>query len=184
MDTSGPLGASGVSGLTNKQIVRLVEQSYLVADQRVRELSGYSSVLFNDTWKPVITKKTNQERGEITMQKLFTIEIRVDFRDEDKIPLMQKAIQQAARHVYAQAALLGDAVKPQVVIYGHDYFTGHSDIPLFDDDVSTGDTAITEASNSPHGDPTGEAKLTTGSPTATPEPAPEGFSKELLDSLK
>lgn len=80
-------------------------------------------------------------------QQLFTIEARVDFRDKEKIPLFQKLIQQAARLVITQAEMLGDSVKPEVVIYAHDYFKGHQDIKLFDDDIMNGAAALTDASN-------------------------------------
>jgi hypothetical protein len=80
-------------------------------------------------------------------QVLFTIEARVDFRDESKIPLFKQLMQQAARLVLTQAGLLGDAVKPEVVVYSHDYFKGHQDIAMFDDDIMHGAQAITDASN-------------------------------------
>lgn len=72
------------------------------------------------------------------MQRLFTIEVRVDYKDDNKQGVMEKAMQQAARHIYANAALLSDHIKPQVVLYSHDYFTGHKDIPLLTDDVASG----------------------------------------------
>lgn len=119
------------------------------------------------------------------MQRLFTIEIRIDFRDESKLPVMQKAIQQAARMVYSQAGLLGDAIKPEIVIYGHDFFKGHIDIPLFDDDVALGAKAITEAGNSAL--TAGEATLTTGEAAGMKPPVAEDnspLSQELIDAFK
>lgn len=146
--------------------------------QRVREISSLTTVELHSGHGP-------EHSMENTMQRLFTIEVRVDFRDESKIPLFTKAIQQAARHVYAQSALLGDGVKPEVVIYSHDYFSGHADIALFDDDILDGTTAITEAGNSALS--AGEAALTTGAPAAPvakTEPTPVGFSDELMNALK
>lgn len=104
-------------------------------------------------------------------QQLFTIECRVDFRDESKIPLFKTLIQQAARLVITQAGLLGDGVKPEVVIYSHDYFKGHQDIALFDDDISKGGLAITEAGN-----------LLTDSAPASAPPEQE-ISPELIAAL-
>lgn len=72
------------------------------------------------------------------MQRLFTIEVRVDYKDDNKQGVMEKAMQQAARHIFTNASLLSDHIKPQVVLYSHDYFTGHKDIPLLPDDVASG----------------------------------------------
>lgn len=136
---------------------------------------GDTKVNHYSQWRP--NWAHNSHTVEYTMQKLFTIEVRVDFRDEDKLPLMQTIVQQAARQVIAQAGLLGDVVKPQVAIYGHDYFVGHADIPMFDDDIATGQRAITDAGNK---------ALTTRAPTGVVggEPVPEGFSTELMEALK
>ena len=155
-----------------KFIADMVKQSADFCRASVRQFGCVSEVWFNDTWKPITNDRS------MTMQRLFTIEIRVDFRDEDKLPLMQKAIQQAARHVYSQAGLLGEAVKPEVVIYSHDYFAGHSDIPLFDDDIASGAAAITEAGNS---------ALTAGEPASAGAPVAKDetpFSQELVNALK
>lgn len=127
----------------------------------------HSTVNFADTWK----SKANN--GRLTLQRLFTIECQVDFRDESKLGLFEKIIQQAARHIYGQSALLGDGVKPEIVIHGHDFFKGHTDIALFDDTILAGDAAIQEAS-APK-----DVTTTTGV-----EPASGDFSDELLAALK
>jgi hypothetical protein len=111
------------------------------------------------------------------MQRLYTIEVRVDFRDESKLPVMKKAIQQAARHVYSQAGLLGDAVKPNVIVFSHDFYNGHQDIALLEDSVLSGEQAITEAGNSALSAPPAENAM----PIAADD-AP--ISAELLAALK
>ncbi len=94
------------------------------------------------------------------MQRLFTIEVRVDYKDESKQEVMKKALQQAARHIYASANLLKDHIKPMIVVYSHDYFSGHHDIPLLEDDIAVGESLLGE------------------------EMQDEGVSKEMLDALK
>ena len=93
-----------------------------------------------------VTSFTVDNPGDYDMQRLFTIELRVDYRDEAKNKIMEKAVQQAARHVYSTAGLLADNVKPQVVLYSHDYYTGHAEIPLLDDDIAAGNRALEEVS--------------------------------------
>lgn len=79
------------------------------------------------------------------MQRLFTVECRVDFRDETKVDVAKAIMQSAAQLVMGQMGLLGDAVKPEMAIYSHDYFTGHEDIPLFDQQALAGQAAIDAA---------------------------------------
>ncbi len=72
------------------------------------------------------------------MQRSFTIELRVDFSDNEKMDHMKKAAQIAARHMLAQAALIKDAVNPQIVVFSDDFFSGHQEIALFDDVLGKG----------------------------------------------
>lgn len=72
------------------------------------------------------------------MQRQFTIELRVDFSDNEKMGLMKTACQIAARHMLAQAALIKDAVNPQIAVYADDFFSGHQEIALFDDVLGQG----------------------------------------------
>lgn len=117
-------------------------------------------------------------------QRLYTVEIKVDFKDEDKFPLFEKILQQGAQMMFGQGAILNDGVKPEIALYGHDYFKGHADLALFDDDVENGKKAITEAGN------LAPAVLTTGAVTET-KPAPmqtpentQAFDPALLAALK
>lgn len=72
------------------------------------------------------------------MQRQFNIELRVDYADNDKNQAMKEAMQRAARHVFAQAALLADGVKPTIAIYSDDFFSGHEEIALIEDTITKG----------------------------------------------
>lgn len=64
------------------------------------------------------------------MQRLFTMEVRVDYKDETSMETFEKAIVQAALTINAQASLLKDHMKPQTILYSHDFQKGHRDIPI------------------------------------------------------
>jgi hypothetical protein len=73
------------------------------------------------------------------MQRQFTIELRVDFADPDKLPALKQVLQQAARHAYATAQLISDNPKlTQVAIFSDDFFTGHEEIKLLEDTIASG----------------------------------------------
>ncbi len=55
---------------------------------------------------------------------------------------MRTALQAAARHVYATAVLLADAVKPQITIFSDDFFAGHEQIALLEDTIKEGKDLI------------------------------------------
>jgi len=76
------------------------------------------------------------------MQRQYTIELRVDYADSGKNDTMRTALQAAARHVYATAVLLADAVKPQVAIFSDDFFAGHESIVLMEDTIQAGKEQI------------------------------------------
>jgi hypothetical protein len=83
------------------------------------------------------------------MQRQFTIELRVDFADADKLGPMKQVLQQAARHAYATAQLISDNPKStQIAIYSDDFFTGHEEIKLLDDTIQQGLDAVGEESGS------------------------------------
>jgi hypothetical protein len=83
------------------------------------------------------TKLSAITRGE-HMQRQFTVELRVDYADNDKNETMRTALQHAARHVYATAVLLSDGVKPQVAVFSDDFFSGHEEIKLLEDTIQHG----------------------------------------------
>lgn len=83
------------------------------------------------------------------MQRQFTIELRVDFADSEKLGPMKQVLQQAARHAFATAQLISDNQKStQVAIFSDDFFSGHEEIKLLDDTIQRGLTEIGEESGS------------------------------------
>jgi hypothetical protein len=67
------------------------------------------------------------------------MEVLVDYKDSAKNETMRQALQTAARHVLAKAHLLSDSrVMPQVSMFSDDFFDGHADIKLLDDNVQKG----------------------------------------------
>jgi hypothetical protein len=79
---------------------------------------------------------TTEEQSK--MQRQFTIELRVDYEDNEKNDAMRKACAAAGRHVFATASLLSDGIQPQISIYSDDYFAGHDEIKLMEDTIQQG----------------------------------------------
>jgi hypothetical protein len=86
----------------------------------------------------LIGKFNPRLRKDHPMQRQFTVEIRVDYADQEKNEAMKKALQAAARHIYATAVLLADGIKPQIAIFADDFFSGHEEITLLDDTIASG----------------------------------------------
>lgn len=81
------------------------------------------------------------------MQRQFTIELRVDFEDSEKLQPLKEVLQQAARHAYATAQLISDNPKStQIAIFSDDFFSGHEEIKLLDDTIQQGLDQIGEDS--------------------------------------
>lgn len=80
-------------------------------------------------------------------QKQYTIELRVDFSDDEKQLVMREAMRRAAAHIYATAQLISDKAKPQIAVYADDFFDGHQDIDLFNTTISDGVKALDDASD-------------------------------------
>lgn len=77
------------------------------------------------------------------MQRQFTIELRVDFADPEKLGPMKEVLQHAARHAFATAQLISDNPKStQIAIFADDFFTGHEEIKLLEDVIQTGKDQI------------------------------------------
>lgn len=73
------------------------------------------------------------------MQRMFTIELRVDFSDNEKLEPMKQAIRAAAKHVNATALLISDNPKAtQIAIYSEDFFSGNEEIALLEDTIAIG----------------------------------------------
>lgn len=78
------------------------------------------------------------------MQRQFTIELRVDYADQEKNTVMRAAVAAAARHVYATAQLLADQTKPQIAIFSDDFFSGNQQIELLEDVIAKGKDQMQE----------------------------------------
>lgn len=65
--------------------------------------------------------------------RTFTIELRADYLDDDKFRVLEMAMKAAAKHVYTTALLLQDKRKPEVALYGSDFFASRQEIELADD---------------------------------------------------
>ena len=75
------------------------------------------------------------------MQRQFTIELRVDFADRDKLPELKQTLLQCARHAYSTAMLLSDSPKTtQISCYSNDFFSPPEEIKLLDDIIAQGVT--------------------------------------------
>lgn len=72
------------------------------------------------------------------MIRQFTIELRVNYVDDEKNGTMRSAIAASARHMFATANLLADGVKPDIAIYSDDYFKGREEIELLQDVIQQG----------------------------------------------
>jgi hypothetical protein len=82
------------------------------------------------------------------MQRQFTIELRVDFADPEKLGPLKNVLQQAARHAFATAQLISDNPKStQIAIYSDDFFSGHETIALLEDTIQQGLDATGEDSS-------------------------------------
>lgn len=83
------------------------------------------------------------------MQRQFTIELRVDFADPEKLEPIKKVLQQAARHAFATAQLISDNPKlTKIAIFSDDFFTGHEQIALLEDTIQQGLDSIGQESGS------------------------------------
>lgn len=65
--------------------------------------------------------------------KTIKIELRYDPETDEKGDIVVRAAKMAAKHLWTQALLLGDKRKPQIALYGSDFFTGDEEISLADD---------------------------------------------------
>lgn len=83
------------------------------------------------------------------MQRQFTIELRVDFADPEKLEPLKQVLQQAARHAFATAQLISDNPKStRIAIFSDDFFTGHETISLLEDTIQKGLDEVNETSGS------------------------------------
>lgn len=81
-------------------------------------------------WRNDDPRYIDPTKGRIHMQRQWTIEARADYADPGKNEVLSEAIRVAAVHIHATMELLNDGVKPQVVAFSDDFFTGHQEISL------------------------------------------------------
>ncbi len=79
------------------------------------------------------------------MQRQYTIELRVDFADPEKLVSLKQVLLQTARRAFATAQLISDNPKStQIAIWSDDFFAGREEIALLEDTVQQGLDAIGE----------------------------------------
>jgi len=84
------------------------------------------------------------------MQRQFTIELRVDYADNEKNQAMRLACQQAAQHLNATAVLLSDGQRPQIAVFSDDFYSGREEIELVSGTIQSGlDSIGGDANDSP-----------------------------------
>lgn len=75
---------------------------------------------------------------EVHLIRQFTIELRVNYADNEKNDTMRSACAAAARHMFATANLLADGTKPEVAVWSDDWFAGKEEISLMQDVIQQG----------------------------------------------
>lgn len=85
------------------------------------------------------TRRYDEITEEMKMQRQFTIELRVDFADSEKLGPIKKTLLMAARHCVTTARLIEDNPKSTVIaVYSDDFFSGHQEISLMEDLIQEG----------------------------------------------
>ena len=132
--------------------------SYVQAWADVCDMSYMGAIVRPDVIDDLVTWRLGDPRffdhdgiKESVMQRQWTIEARADFADPEKNEAITEAIKRAAVHVHATMALISDGVKPQVVAFSDDFFTGHEEIALYEDKLGAAIAA--------HGADMGEAQV-------------------------
>ena len=79
-----------------------------------------------------------QEQEQVMPQRQFTIELRVDYADEEKNVIMNMQLARQARHLLATATLLSDGQTPTIAAFSEDFFIGKAEIDLMLDAIGEG----------------------------------------------
>ena len=79
-----------------------------------------------------------QEQEQVMPQRQFTIELRVDYADEEKNVIMNMQLARQARHLLATATLLSDGQTPTIAAFSEDFFVGKAEIDLMLDAIGEG----------------------------------------------
>lgn len=66
--------------------------------------------------------------------RTYTIELRVDFEDEEKYDAMTEVAREAARSMVTMAMLLKDKREPQIMLSAGDMFMRDNDLKLTNED--------------------------------------------------
>lgn len=93
------------------------------------------------------------------MQRTYTFEIRVDFADHEKNDAMERIMNDVAAYALANAAMLSDHAKPQVMLCSDDSYAGHSVIEFMPNRIKEGKELLGGGED-------------------------EGVSQEMLDALR
>jgi hypothetical protein len=125
---------------------RMARRATASARYRIDLLKGSQSGVLDrlidwqwgDVRAVVATGRERGRNGEKIMQRQFTIELRVDYADQEKNEAMRIALLNAARHVFGTAVLLADQVQPTIGVFSDDFFSGHKEIALLDDIIKQG----------------------------------------------
>jgi hypothetical protein len=73
------------------------------------------------------------------MQEQFSIELRVDYADRDKIGPVKEALMQCARHLFAAAQLISDNPRSTTIsVHSENWFAGKKEISLMEDFIQKG----------------------------------------------
>lgn len=69
------------------------------------------------------------------MQRKWTIEVIADFKEKGKNDAIDFQVRKAGANLQAALYLIMDGIKPQVVAFSDDFFSGRSDFDLLLQDI-------------------------------------------------
>lgn len=90
-----------------------------------------------------MARKQRAKEGKV--QEQWTIEIRADFQDKDKIPQITEIVCAAARHLVANVVLLGPTCKPECVIFTDNFMSASQKIDIYSDLIGKGQKELAAA---------------------------------------
>ena len=68
--------------------------------------------------------------------KTYTLELKVDYLDEQKYKIIEQQLEKAAREVIAVAMLLQEKRKPQVALHSEDFFKGNEELEIAPEEMA------------------------------------------------
>ena len=88
--------------------------------------------------------KSRRQLKRDGMYRQYTIDLRVDFTDQDKLDTVRHLIAAAGRDLYASVGMLADrGSEPQIAVYSSDSFAGCEDISILENTVQLGREELT-----------------------------------------